>query len=152
MVTINRIVRAFTREGAKARRFTPEMELKRALMNCLLWESQFYEDGVTLAERMAKLVPAVAPEKVAALAIEAREVMKLRHAPLLIVREMARHETHRTLVADTLETDPPVLLPAPERVDADAETRRCGTDTQARRGDVERAVLVHGVSHASRLA
>src|SRR5260221_11666793 len=33
MVTINRIVRAFTREGARAKRFTPEMELKRALMN-----------------------------------------------------------------------------------------------------------------------
>ncbi len=28
--------------------------------------------------------------------------MKLRHAPLLIVREMARHEKHRVLVADTL--------------------------------------------------
>jgi hypothetical protein len=39
---------------------------------------------------------------VAALAIEAREAMKLRHAPLLIVREMARHEKHRVLVADTL--------------------------------------------------
>ena len=29
--------------------------------------------------------------------------MKLRHAPLLVVREMARHEKHRLLVADTLE-------------------------------------------------
>ncbi len=38
----------------------------------------------------------------AALAIEAREQMKLRHAPLLVVREMARHEKHRALVADTL--------------------------------------------------
>ena len=28
--------------------------------------------------------------------------MKLRHAPLLVVREMARHATHRGLVADTL--------------------------------------------------
>ncbi len=28
--------------------------------------------------------------------------MKLRHAPLLVVREMARHEKHRVLVADTL--------------------------------------------------
>ena len=28
--------------------------------------------------------------------------MKLRHAPLLLVREMARHATHRGLVADTL--------------------------------------------------
>jgi hypothetical protein len=78
------------------------MELKRALMNCLLWESQFYEDGVAIAERIKALVPKVAPERVAALAIEAREVMKLRHAPLLVVREMARHEKHRALVADTL--------------------------------------------------
>ena len=28
--------------------------------------------------------------------------MKLRHAPLLLVREMARHATHRALVAETL--------------------------------------------------
>jgi hypothetical protein len=71
-------------------------------MNCLLWEDQFYEDGVSIAERIAKLVPQVDPARVATLAIEAREQMKLRHAPLLVVREMARHETHRTLVADTL--------------------------------------------------
>ena len=102
MVKLNKIVRAFTHEGAKATRFTPEMELKRALMNCLLWENQFYEDGVAIADRIKALVPKVDPARVAALAIEAREVMKLRHAPLLVVREMARHEKHRLLVADTL--------------------------------------------------
>ncbi|UWU88839.1 TROVE domain-containing protein [Bradyrhizobium sp. CB1015] len=102
MVRLNKIVRAFTREGARARRFTPEMELKRALMNCLLWEDQFYEDGVAIADRIKALVPMVAPERVAQLAIEAREVMKLRHAPLLVIREMARNEKHRALVADTL--------------------------------------------------
>ncbi|HTT98154.1 MAG TPA: TROVE domain-containing protein [Rhizomicrobium sp.] len=102
MVKLNKIVRAFTYEGARARRFTPEMELKRALMNCLLWESQFYENGVAIADRIKTLVPLVEPAKVAALAIAAREQMKLRHAPLLVVREMARHEKHRVLVADTL--------------------------------------------------
>src|SRR6202790_1086380 len=102
MASRNRFLRVFTHEGARARRFTPEQELRRSLMNCLLWEDQFYEDGVSIAERMAKLVPAVAPETAAALAVEAREVMNLRHAPLLIVREMARHPTHRVLVADTL--------------------------------------------------
>jgi hypothetical protein len=102
MVTLNKIVRAFTREGARGRRFTPEMELKRALMNCLLWEDQFYEDGVAIADRIATLVPRVEPARVAALAVEARAQMKLRHAPLLVVREMARHEKHRVLVADTL--------------------------------------------------
>jgi hypothetical protein len=102
MVRLNKIVRAFTREGARAIRFTPEMELKRALMNCLLWENQFYEDGVSIADRIKALVPKVAPARVAQLAIEAREVMKLRHAPLLVIREMARSEKHRALVADTL--------------------------------------------------
>ena len=38
----------------------------------------------------------------AALAVEAREQMKLRHAPLLLVREMARYATHRGVVAETL--------------------------------------------------
>ena len=47
-------------------------------------------------------MPLVEPERVAALAIAAREDMKLRHAPLLVLREMARHATHRGLVADTL--------------------------------------------------
>ena len=102
MVSINKVVRAFTHEGARARHFTPEMELKRALMNCLLWEDQFYEDGVAIAERIKTLVPQVEPARVAAFAIEAREVMKLRHGPLLVIREMARHEKHRALVADTL--------------------------------------------------
>lgn len=102
MATINKIMRAFTREGARSKRFTPEMELRRALLNCLLWENQFYEDGVAIADRIKALVPLVAPERTAELAIAARETMKLRHAPLLVVREMARHPTHRGLVADTL--------------------------------------------------
>ena len=56
MVTLNKIVRAFTHEGARGRRFTPEKQLARALMNCLLWEDQFYEDGVAIAERIKALV------------------------------------------------------------------------------------------------
>ncbi|HRE45312.1 MAG TPA: TROVE domain-containing protein [Terricaulis sp.] len=103
MATINKAKSVQTHEGAKGRAFTPEQQLRRALMNCMLWEDQFYEDGVSIADRIKALVPLVKAETVAALAIEAREGMKLRHAPLLIVREMARHETHRALVADTLE-------------------------------------------------
>src|SRR6201998_3987065 len=90
-------------EGAPARNLGPEPQLRRAVLACLLWESQFYEDGVEIAGRISELVPKVQSEKVAALAIEARELMKLRHAPLLLVREMARHATHRRLVAETLE-------------------------------------------------
>src|SRR5712664_2649443 len=91
-----------THEGAPARHISSELQLRRSVLACLLWESQFYEDGIEIAGRIAELVPKVAAEKVAGLAVEAREQMKLRHAPLLLVREMARHKTHRALVADTL--------------------------------------------------
>ncbi|MBZ5667087.1 MAG: TROVE domain-containing protein [Acidobacteriia bacterium] len=92
-----------THEGAPARNLSPELQLRRSVLACLLWESQFYEDGVEIAGRIAELVPKVEARKVAALAVEAREQMKLRHAPLLLVREMAHHATHRRLVAETLE-------------------------------------------------
>src|SRR6202161_3773379 len=91
-----------THEGAPARSISTELQLRRSVLACLLWESQFYEDGVEIAGRIAELVPKVATEKVAILAVEAREKMKLRHAPLLLVREMARHATHRGFVAETL--------------------------------------------------
>jgi len=91
-----------THEGAPARNISPELQLRRSVLACLLWEIQFYEDGVEIAGHIGELVPKVAAEKVAALAVEAREQMKLRHAPLLLVREMARHATHRALVSETL--------------------------------------------------
>jgi hypothetical protein len=91
-----------THEGAPARNISPELQLRRSVLACVLWENQFYEDGVEIGGRIAELVPRVAAEKVAALAIEGRERMKLRHAPLLLVREMARHKTHRALVSETL--------------------------------------------------
>jgi 60 kDa SS-A/Ro ribonucleoprotein len=91
-----------THEGAPAKHISPEQELRRSVLACMLWEDQFYEDGVAIAGRIRELVPKVAAEKVAALAVEAREKMKLRHAPLLLVREMARLATHRQLVAETL--------------------------------------------------
>ena len=91
-----------THEGAPARNISAELQLRRSVLACLLWEDQFYEDGVEIAGRIAELVPKVSSEKVAELAVEARKWMKLRHAPLLLVREMARHKTHRAMVADTL--------------------------------------------------
>jgi 60 kDa SS-A/Ro ribonucleoprotein len=100
--TLNRNTAPRTHEGTPARHISPEMQLRRSVLACLLWESQFYEDGVEIAGRIAELVPKVAAEKVGALAVEAREQMKLPHAPLLLVREMARYKTHRGPVSETL--------------------------------------------------
>jgi hypothetical protein len=91
-----------THEGAKAKHINAEMQLRRSVMATLLWERQFYEEGQDITQRIADLVPQVAPAKVGAMAIEAREQMKLRHVPLLLVREMARHTSHKAFVGATL--------------------------------------------------
>lgn len=96
-----RAVRPRTYEGAPAAPTTPAEALRRSLLNCLLWEEQFYEDGVAIADRLRALVAQVEPQEVSRLAIEARKT-GLRHAPLLIAREMARLESHKGLVAGVL--------------------------------------------------
>lgn len=93
----------YTHEGAVAQRTSAEKELRRTVMTCLLWENTFYESGDSIASRIAELVPKVAPEKVAEMAIEARERMYLRHAPLWLVCQLAKIKGQGPLVADTLE-------------------------------------------------
>lgn len=91
-----------TAEGAVASPINAEQELRRSVMCCMLWEDGFYESGQTIAQRIASLVPKCRPDFVAACAYEARTKMKLRHAPLLLVREMARLPEHKKLVARLL--------------------------------------------------
>lgn len=91
-----------TAEGGTAARITPEQELRRTVAACLLWEDNFYESGASIADRIKTLVPKCRPEFVAACAFEARTAMKLRHVPLLLVREMARTVPHAQLVGKLL--------------------------------------------------
>lgn len=92
-----------THGGAVAVRTNAEFELRRSVMSTMLFEDQFYEDGVSISDRIADLVPKVKPELVKDIAIEARHQMKLRHVPLWIIRIMAKLPTHKHLVADTLD-------------------------------------------------
>jgi hypothetical protein len=102
VLKLSHLVRPRTHEGAPAVAVTPELALRRSVLACMLWEDEFYESGVAIAGRVRELVPKVDAAKVAELAVEARTAMKLRHAPLLLVREMARHATHKALVAETM--------------------------------------------------
>ncbi len=102
ILKLSHLARPRTHEGAPAAVITTEQALRRAVLSCMLWENEFYEEGVSIAGRIRELLPKVDAAKVAALAVEARTNMKLRHVPLLLVREMARHATHRSLVAETL--------------------------------------------------
>lgn len=91
-----------THEGARVRRISTEQELRRSVMSCLLWEDTFYEDGVSIAERIKSLIPKVKPIEAWNIAVESRSKMKLRHIPLLITREMARIQTHKSRVDELL--------------------------------------------------
>jgi 60 kDa SS-A/Ro ribonucleoprotein len=78
--------------------------LRRAVMACLLWEDNFYESGVTIADRIKSLVERVPANVVSEFAIRAREDMKLRHVPLLMVACMAAPTPGpKPFVAKTLE-------------------------------------------------
>lgn len=92
----------YTHEGAVAKHVNPTAELQRSVMACMLWEDTFYEDGESIADRIKSLVPLVPAKDVSLIAFRARGEQKLRHVPLLLAREMARYESHKYLVADTL--------------------------------------------------
>ena len=92
-----------THEGAKAVRVPKYAMLRRSVLSCLLWESTFYESGESIADRIFNLALECNPEQVAALAIEAREQMKLRHVPLLLCAALAKSASGTSLVSKTLE-------------------------------------------------
>ena len=91
-----------THEGAPAKHITPEAQLRRSVMSCLLGENEFYEDGVAIADRIVEFAHKVPPKTLAAIAIEARHVHHLRHAPLLLIDVLSRTGKGDRLVADTV--------------------------------------------------
>ena len=89
-------------EGVPAVHLNAEQKLRRSVLSCLLWESEFYEDGQAIADRIAALAADAAPAVVAALAIEARERFNLRHAPLMLLCALARTGSGTSLVSETI--------------------------------------------------
>lgn len=92
-----------THEGGVAKQINPCLQLQRSVMSCLLWEGEFYEDGKSIAKRIEELIPKCPAQVVSDFAIEARNVMNLRHVPLLMVKVMAGLPKYRPLVAHTLD-------------------------------------------------
>ncbi len=81
----------FTHEGAPASgNLKPLEQLKRSLLSCFLYEKEFYEDGVAIADRIRASAELCKPEEVALLAVTARSVHNLRHAPLLLLEVLSR--------------------------------------------------------------
>jgi 60 kDa SS-A/Ro ribonucleoprotein len=85
-----------THEGAVAVRISPIEELRRTVSACLLWESSFYESGVSIADRIQKLALEVDLNDLIALISETRDVHKLRHAPLMLLAAMLQRSDLHT--------------------------------------------------------
>lgn len=92
----------YTHELGKAANISPLNELKRTLLTCLLWEDGFYEDGISVAERLKGLAKQVKYEEAAELAIKARSEMNLRHAPLWIVVSLLEEKKNRAAIKDLI--------------------------------------------------
>lgn len=109
---VSRMPQPKTAEGAPAKRIGAEAQLLRSVMTCLLWEKNAYSDGKAVAAIIKECVPKVSPEFAAAVAYHARTDMKLRHAPLLVMREMARHPAHRALLGKLM----PDVIQRPDEI------------------------------------
>jgi 60 kDa SS-A/Ro ribonucleoprotein len=81
-----------TNEGAPAHPASanPMNALRRSVMSCMLWESEFYEDGVAIADRIMANANAVSLNELARVAYDARHVYHLRHVPLLLLVVLAK--------------------------------------------------------------
>jgi len=83
--------RKLTHTGVRATSGTSNVDqLRRSVMSCMLWESEFYESGETIATRIEKLAAKVDPEDLAAIAYEARTHHNLRHIPLFLLRQLVK--------------------------------------------------------------
>lgn len=76
--------------------------LRRCVLANLLWEDVAYMDGKSVAGEIKRLVGLCTGSEVASLAIEARDMQKLRHTPLFLISEMAKHEQHAPYIREAL--------------------------------------------------
>lgn len=89
--------------GMLAATQTPESELRRLVMACLLWEDIAYATGNQVAEDIKAIIPKVKPQVCFEIAVAARTEQKLRHVPLFVIREMCRYPEHRKFVRQALK-------------------------------------------------
>ena len=75
----------FTHEGGKASKISKIKELERTVMSCLLWEDEFYEDGISISERIKDLINQCNDNEVIDLIKKVKFDMRIRHCPLWMI-------------------------------------------------------------------
>ena len=91
-----------THGGSRAARTTYLQALRRSVLSCMLWEGEYYEDGVEIAQRIWDLSGKVTLQQLADLAVEARTVHNLRHVPLILLMCLIRRGRGDGIVSKTI--------------------------------------------------
>jgi len=143
-VSVRGAHRVSTHEGGSASpNLSPLDQLERTISTCLLFENTFYEDGASVADRIRDLVAQCVRRKesleVSALAIHARQVLHLRHAPLLVAIELVRNGA--PVARQTVDS---VI----QRADEPAELLSMWKGTTERRTKMFPKALTKGISDA----
>jgi 60 kDa SS-A/Ro ribonucleoprotein len=113
---------------------TPIQKLQRTVMSCLLWEDQFYENGENISDRIRVLVPQCSAQDVVDTAVKAREQMKLRHVPLLLIRELARQKHAGSMVGKALTRVIQRVDEIPEFLAIYWKDKKCPISKQVKQG------------------
>jgi 60 kDa SS-A/Ro ribonucleoprotein len=79
------------RKTDAAGRYTHEQLLRRVVMVNLLWESTYYQSADQIMQQIETLIPKVAPEIIANLAVETRFEQRLRHTPVYLALMLYKH-------------------------------------------------------------
>lgn len=91
-----------THEGGSAvPHLSAIQQLRRSVLSTLLWEKQFYEDGISIADRIESLADQVTIKQLADLTVDARSQFNLRHTPLLLLRSLVKR-TGSSLISKTI--------------------------------------------------
>lgn len=91
-----------THEGAQAAHMTPTQALRRSVLSALLWEDEFYEDGVEIAKRVHELAEQVPVAVLADLAVEARTRFHMRHMPLWLLIPLIKRGSGSRIVSEAI--------------------------------------------------
>jgi 60 kDa SS-A/Ro ribonucleoprotein len=91
-----------TYEGGKAVSVNAYERLKRTVLACMLFEDNFYEDGIKAVDRIIELCDQVSALQICALALDAAVKHHLRHVPLQMIVEALKKKEKHTWMADTI--------------------------------------------------
>jgi 60 kDa SS-A/Ro ribonucleoprotein len=96
---VNVATPSFTYEGGKAFEINPFKQLRRTILSCMLFEDNFYENGIKCVDRIKALCAQCTCLEVLFLANESHFKYHLRHIPLLLIIEALKLEKRPPKVA-----------------------------------------------------